>query len=200
MTHVAREAPRTGFRVFVPRDLVPWLLLFAGSGCAALIYEIVWFQLLQFVIGSSAVSLGLLLAAYMGGLCVGSAALPRFAIGQADQRPTITIAVQKISNSNTLESLREQSNVGTRMAILFAEKLIEVNYQGQLEQIPLVEQPRQIERRLIHDPFEEMRLALQQFVHPLFDGVGHHVAIHVHRLRLAESMNAILSSAWCPIR
>jgi spermidine synthase len=59
------------------RQLVPWLLLFAGSGCAALIYKIVWFQLLQLVIGSSAVSLGLLLAAYMGGLCLGSAALPR---------------------------------------------------------------------------------------------------------------------------
>src|SRR5881409_920781 len=53
------------------------LLLLAGSGCAALIYEIVWFQLLQLVIGSSAVSLGLLLAAYMGGLCAGSALLPR---------------------------------------------------------------------------------------------------------------------------
>src|SRR5437660_9098197 len=53
------------------------LLLFAGSGCAALVYEIVWLQLLQLVIGSSAVSLGLLLAAYMGGLCLGSALLPR---------------------------------------------------------------------------------------------------------------------------
>ena len=59
------------------RFLIPWLLLFAGSGCAALIYEIVWFQLLQLVIGSSAVSLGLLLAAYMGGLCVGSIALAK---------------------------------------------------------------------------------------------------------------------------
>jgi spermidine synthase len=58
---------------------LPWLLLLlAGSGCAALIYEIVWFQLLQLVIGSSAVSLGLLLAAYMGGLCLGSALFPRF--------------------------------------------------------------------------------------------------------------------------
>ena len=58
---------------------LPWLLLLlAGSGCAALIYEIVWFQLLQVVIGSSAVSLGLLLAAYMGGLCLGSALLPRW--------------------------------------------------------------------------------------------------------------------------
>ena len=52
--------------------------LLAGSGCAALIYEIVWFQLLQLVIGASAVSLGLLLAAYMGGLCLGSALFARF--------------------------------------------------------------------------------------------------------------------------
>jgi spermidine synthase len=60
------------------RHFLPWLLLLlAGSGCAALIYEIVWFQLLQLVIGSSAVSLGLLLAAYMGGLCFGSAAFAR---------------------------------------------------------------------------------------------------------------------------
>src|ERR1700685_264724 len=59
------------------RYLVPWLLLFAGSGCASLIYKSVCFQLLQLLIGSSAVSLGLLLTAYMGGLCLGSAALPR---------------------------------------------------------------------------------------------------------------------------
>src|SRR5690348_18428251 len=61
----------------VRRDaLLPLLVLLAGSGCAALIYEVVWLQLLQLVIGSSAVSLGLLLAAYMGGLCLGSMALP----------------------------------------------------------------------------------------------------------------------------
>src|SRR5580704_5394920 len=58
--------------------VLPWLLiLFAGSGCAALIYEIVWYQLLQLVIGSSAVSLGFLLATFMGGLCLGSVLLPR---------------------------------------------------------------------------------------------------------------------------
>jgi spermidine synthase len=54
------------------------LLLFFGSGCAALIYEIVWFQLLQLVIGSSAVSLGVLLGTFMGGMCLGSFVLPRF--------------------------------------------------------------------------------------------------------------------------
>jgi spermidine synthase len=60
------------------------LLLLAGSGSAALIYEIVWFQLLQLVIGSSAVSLGLLLAAYMGGLCLGSMLLPRLVAVRAN--------------------------------------------------------------------------------------------------------------------
>src|SRR5262245_43972410 len=54
------------------------LLLFVGSGCAALIYEVVWFQLLGLVIGSSAVSLGVLLGTYMGGMCLGSLLLPRF--------------------------------------------------------------------------------------------------------------------------
>src|SRR6476660_9733647 len=54
------------------------LLLFVGSGCAALIYEIVWLQLLQLVIGSSAISLGVLLGTFMGGMCLGSLLLPRW--------------------------------------------------------------------------------------------------------------------------
>jgi spermidine synthase len=54
------------------------LLLFVGSGCAALIYEVVWFQLLQLVIGSSSVSLGVLLGTFMGGMCLGSYLLPRY--------------------------------------------------------------------------------------------------------------------------
>ena len=54
------------------------LLLFVGSGCAALIYEVVWFQLLQLSVGSSAVSLGILLGIFMGGMCLGSLLLPRF--------------------------------------------------------------------------------------------------------------------------
>src|SRR5438128_10940099 len=58
------------------------LVLFVGSGCAALIYEIVWFQLLQLVIGSSAVSMGVLLGTFMGGMCLGSFLLPRF-VGRA---------------------------------------------------------------------------------------------------------------------
>ena len=58
--------------------IFPWLLLlFAASGCSALIYEIIWYQLLQLAVGSTAVSLGVLLATFMGGLCIGSVGLPR---------------------------------------------------------------------------------------------------------------------------
>jgi len=53
------------------------VLLFIGSGCAALIYEIVWFQILELVIGSSSLSLGILLGTFMGGMCVGSLLAPR---------------------------------------------------------------------------------------------------------------------------
>jgi len=53
------------------------LVLFVGSGAAALIYEIVWFQVLTLVLGSSAFSLGVLLATFMGGMCLGSLLLPR---------------------------------------------------------------------------------------------------------------------------
>ena len=61
-----------------PSRLLPALLvLFAASGCAALIYEIVWLQLLQLVIGSNAMSLAVLLGTWMGGMCIGSLLLPR---------------------------------------------------------------------------------------------------------------------------
>ncbi|HTL17136.1 MAG TPA: fused MFS/spermidine synthase, partial [Patescibacteria group bacterium] len=53
-------------------------LLFGASGCAALMYEIIWFQMLQLVIGSTAVSLAVLLMSFMGGMCLGSMLLPRF--------------------------------------------------------------------------------------------------------------------------
>jgi spermidine synthase len=62
-----------------PKNNFPLLLvLFAVSGVAALIYEIVWLQLLQLVIGSSAVSLAVLLGTWMGGMCLGSLLFARF--------------------------------------------------------------------------------------------------------------------------
>ena len=55
-----------------------WLLpLFIGSGCSALIYEIVWLQSLQMVVGASAISLAVLLTIFMGGMCIGSWFYPK---------------------------------------------------------------------------------------------------------------------------
>src|SRR5437773_121477 len=65
--------------VLASRRVLPvLLLLFLGSGCSALIYEIVWFQLLELVIGSSTISLGILLGTFMGGMCLGSLLFSRF--------------------------------------------------------------------------------------------------------------------------
>ena len=77
-------------------------------------------------------------------------ALPRFAIGQSDTRPSVTVAVQKIANTNTLDCLREQSNVGTRMATMYTERLIDLNYQGLLEPRPgLATEWRRIDDRTV---------------------------------------------------
>ena len=62
----------------------------------------------------------------------GATLLPRIAIAQGDTRPSITIAVQKIATSATLETLREQSNVGTRIFSSFFETMIGVDWTGGL--------------------------------------------------------------------
>lgn len=88
---IAPAAPAT----YDPARYLPVLmLLFLGSGCAALIYEIVWYQLLQLAIGSTAVSLGILLATFMGGLGLGSWLLPRVAPdnGLSARRPLLLYA------------------------------------------------------------------------------------------------------------
>lgn len=51
--------------------------LFFASGCAALIYETVWFHLVQLVVGASSISVAVLLCSFMGGMALGSALLPR---------------------------------------------------------------------------------------------------------------------------
>jgi spermidine synthase len=53
-------------------------LAFVASGCAALIYEVVWFHLLRLVIGASALSVGIVLASFMGGMFLGSLFFGRF--------------------------------------------------------------------------------------------------------------------------
>src|SRR5438105_2600832 len=70
--HMDSRSPAPPERAHASGYLPLLLLLFAASGCSALIYETVWYQTLQLAIGSTAVSLGFLLATFMGGLCLGS--------------------------------------------------------------------------------------------------------------------------------
>ncbi len=84
------------------------------------------------------------------GAAAGSFALPRFAIAQADQRPSLTIAVQKVSTSNTLEPMREQSNVGQRVFYTFAETLTDHDWTGDLSLRPgLAQSWRRIDARTL---------------------------------------------------
>jgi spermidine synthase len=73
-----RKGARTAASSAEGQPFALLLMLFVGSGCAALIYEIVWFQMLQLVLGSSAVSIAVLLGTFMGGMCLGSLGLARF--------------------------------------------------------------------------------------------------------------------------
>lgn len=66
----------------------------------------------------------------------GAAFAPSFAIAQTDPRPQVTVAVQVISNSNTLEMLSEQSNVGTRIFRSYVEPLVDTDWVGDMSLIP----------------------------------------------------------------
>ena len=74
----AQDPSQPAFSPTSGRFLPLLIVLFIGSGCAALVYEIVWFQMLQLVIGSTGISLGVLLGAFMGGMFLGSLALSKY--------------------------------------------------------------------------------------------------------------------------
>jgi peptide/nickel transport system substrate-binding protein len=78
-------------------------------------------------------------------------ALPRIAIAQADPRPALTIAVQKIANTGTLEPLREQSsNASEHYLAALLETPIARNQQHWLERTPgLATAWRRIDERTV---------------------------------------------------
>ena len=94
-------------------QLAALLLLSAASGAAALIYEIVWFQLLELVIGSTAAALGVLLATFMGGMCLGSLLLPRI---QTRKHPLRVYAAIEMFRQSLFDALAD--TVGERRSDL----------------------------------------------------------------------------------
>lgn len=72
-----------------------------------------------------------------GAAAIGASVSPNFAIGQSDNRPSITVAVQKISVSNTLDIGRESSNAGERIFYSSLwETLIARDWRGDLSPRP----------------------------------------------------------------
>ncbi len=70
------------------------IILFIGSGASALIYELVWYQLIGLVIGVSSISLGILLAVFVGGMCLGSLLFPRWV--SSDHHPLKIYALLEV--------------------------------------------------------------------------------------------------------
>jgi spermidine synthase len=71
--------------------LAPLLLLFLLSGASALVYQVLWMRLLALVFGVTVHAASTVLAAFMGGLALGSAAAGRLA--DRVRRPLLAFAV-----------------------------------------------------------------------------------------------------------
>jgi peptide/nickel transport system substrate-binding protein len=65
---------------------------------------------------------------YRRSILAASLAAPAIGQAQTDNRPSITVAVQKVANSNTLDIARENSNVGTRHFSCYTEVLIDTDW------------------------------------------------------------------------
>jgi len=74
-----------------------FLLLFAVSGAAALIYEVVWTRLLTLHMGHGLAAASAVLAAFMGGLAAGAGAAGRFASKLPPRRALQTYAALEIA-------------------------------------------------------------------------------------------------------
>lgn len=75
----------------------PFLLLFAVSGAAALMYEVVWTRLLTLHMGHGLAAASAVLAAFMGGLAAGAGAAARFASHLSPRRALHTYAALEIA-------------------------------------------------------------------------------------------------------
>ena len=75
----------------------PFLALFAVSGAAALIYEVVWTRLLTLHMGHGLAAASTVLAAFMGGLAAGAGTAGRVAGRMAPERALWLYALLEIA-------------------------------------------------------------------------------------------------------
>jgi spermidine synthase len=70
-----------------------FLLVYALSGAAGLLYEVAWTRLLTLQMGHTVAAASTVLAAYMGGMAVGSFAAGRVAASLSRSRALIAYAL-----------------------------------------------------------------------------------------------------------
>ncbi|HMJ24705.1 MAG TPA: hypothetical protein VK475_02720, partial [Pyrinomonadaceae bacterium] len=66
-------------KTYSPRTLKLIAICFVFSGATGLIYEVLWARMLGLVFGATTVAISAVLAAFMGGLALGSALAAKFA-------------------------------------------------------------------------------------------------------------------------
>ena len=94
---MATETVDTGTSVLAESSRRVWLIgiCFVFSGATGLIYEVLWARMLGLVFGATTLAISTVLAAFMGGLAVGSAAAGR--VGPRIQRPLRVYGVIEIA-------------------------------------------------------------------------------------------------------
>src|SRR5947209_4075141 len=70
-----------------------FLLLYAASGAAALVYEVTWTRLLALQLGHTVAAASTVLAAFMGGLALGAWLAGRFSLGTLRAYATLEMVV-----------------------------------------------------------------------------------------------------------
>src|SRR5262245_8744078 len=85
-----RKAERRA-RVETDRFLSPFTVAFLLSGAAGLIHEVVWARLLGHLFGATSMAISTVLAAFMGGLAIGSYWIGSMTHRLADRRRTYAV-------------------------------------------------------------------------------------------------------------
>jgi spermidine synthase len=95
MAAVIQTGENTAIQVYSPKRLLLIGVCFILSGATALIYEVLWARMLGLVFGATTPAVSTVLAAFMGGLALGSALAGR--IGGSLRRPVRVYGLLEIS-------------------------------------------------------------------------------------------------------
>src|SRR2546426_10176072 len=95
MTNLPKSSSADLLDWYSSRIITPIAICFILSGATGLIYEVLWARMLGLVFGATTLAVSAVLAAFMGGLAIGSALAGRF--GARAKRPVRWYGVIEIA-------------------------------------------------------------------------------------------------------